>query len=66
MSHKTTKLQKVRKMFGNEMMSIRNNAEMPIDWHSAKTTGDERRKTIQGQNENTSYKRRTHIVTNML
>ena len=58
--------QYVTKMFGNEMISIRKKTEMPIDWGSAKTTGYGRRKTIQGQNENTSYKRRTHIVTNML
>ena len=41
--------QYVTKMFGNEMISIRKKTEMPIDWGSAKTTGDGRRKTIQGQ-----------------
>ena len=45
-------------MFGIEMMSIRNKTEMPIDWHSAKTNGDERRRTIEGQNENTRYKKK--------
>ena len=50
------------KMFGNEMMSIRKKADMPIDWRSAKTTGDERRKTMRTQ----VTKRRTHIVSNML
>ena len=55
------------KMFGNEMMSIRKKTEMPIDWRSAKTTGDERRKTIQGQNENTSYKKKnTHCLQHAL
>ena len=40
-------------MFGNEMMSIRNKTEMQIDWHSAKTTGDERRRTINDRIEHT-------------